>query len=157
MFCCFYCFSVVKEPNFIGEELTILTTAGSDKHQAVALAISAPEVAFYNCRFSGFQDTLYVHTKSQFFHNYIIEGTVDFIFGKAAIVFQNCLILVKLSKPSQVNVLTTDGSSGMANQRGIVIHKSLIGAESANKIWLEDSKNSTYLGRPWSGTYDGNY
>ena len=147
----------MKEPNFIGEELTILTTAGSDKHQAVALAISAPEVAFYNCRFSGFQDTLYVHTKSQFFHNYIIEGTVDFIFGKAAIVFQNCLILVKLSKPSQVNVLTTDGSSGMANQRGIVILKSLIGAESANKIWLEDSKNSTYLGWPWSDTYDGNY
>ena len=147
----------MKEPNFIVEELTILNTAGLDKHQAIALAVSALEVAFYNCRFSGFQDTLYVHTKSQFFHNYIIEGTVDFIFGKVATVFQNCLILVKQSKPSQVNVLTADGSNGMANQRGIVIHKSLIGAKSANKIWLEDSKNSTYLGWPWSDTYDGNY
>ena len=142
----------MKGIGFIGEDLTILNTAGPDKHQAVALAVSALEVAFYNCKFSGFQDTLYVHAGSQFFRNCIIEGTVDFIFGKGAAVFQNCLILVKQSKPGQVNVLTADGSSGMANQRGIVIHKSLIGAVPANKIWLEDSENSTYLGRPWSET-----
>ncbi|KAL0006137.1 hypothetical protein SO802_013698 [Lithocarpus litseifolius] len=74
----------MKGPNFIGEELTILNTAGPDKHQAVALAVSAPEVAFYNYRFSGFQDTLYVHTRSQFFRNCMIKGTVDFIFSKAA-------------------------------------------------------------------------
>ena len=59
---------------------------------------------------------------------------------------------MKQSKPSQVNVLTADGSGGMANQRGIVIHKSLIGAVQANKIWLKDSENSTYLKRPWSDT-----
>ncbi|XP_075658615.1 pectinesterase 3-like [Castanea sativa] len=141
----------MKGPNFIGEELTILNSTGPDKHQAVALVFSA-EVAFYNCRFSGFQDALYVHAGSQFFHNCIIEATIDFIFGKATAVFQNFLILVKQLKPGQVNVLTTNGSNGMANQRGIVIHKSLIGVVPANKIWLEDSKNSTYLGRPWSDT-----
>ncbi|XP_075659721.1 pectinesterase 1-like [Castanea sativa] len=135
--------AAVKGPNFIEEELTILNMAGPDKLQAVALVVSAPEVAFYNCRF---------HIGSQFFRNCIIKGTVDFIFGKVAAVFQNCPILVKQSKPGRVNVLTADGSNGMENQRGIVIHKSLIGAMLANKIWLEDLENSTYLGRPWSDT-----
>ncbi|KAK7822246.1 hypothetical protein CFP56_036646 [Quercus suber] len=71
-----------------------------------------------------------------------IEGTVDFIFDKAT-----------TSKPSQVNVLTVNGSSVMTNDRsenhkGIVIHKSLIGATPTDKLWLENLVNSTYLGRP---------
>ncbi|KAM4108192.1 hypothetical protein ACB094_03G026600 [Castanea mollissima] len=144
--------AAVKGPNFIEAELTILNMAGPDKLQAVALVVSTPEVASYNCRFSGFEYTLHVHIGSQFFRNCIIKGTVDFIFGKVAAVFQNCPILVKQSKPGRVNVLTADGSNGMENQRGIVIHKSLIGAMLANKIWLEDLENSTYLGRPWSDT-----
>ncbi|XP_050277694.1 pectinesterase 3-like [Quercus robur] len=36
----------MKGPNFIGEELTILNMAGPDKHQVVALVVSAPEMAF---------------------------------------------------------------------------------------------------------------
>ena len=74
---------------------------------------------------------------------------------KATAVFQNCLILMKQSKHSQVNILTANGSSVMANDRnenhrGIVIYKSLIGAMPTDKLWLENLVNSTYLGRPWS-------
>ena len=63
------------------------------------------------------------------------------LYYKATAVFQNCLIL-KQSKHSQVNILTANGSSVMANDtnenhRGIVIYKSLIGAMPTDKLWLE--------------------
>lgn len=130
---------------------------GGQVNQAVALAITNIEVAFYKCRFSGFQDTLYVPVGSQFFHNRIIEGMIDFIFDKATAMFKNFLILVKQLKPSQFNVLTANDNSVMANDknenhRGIVIHKSLIGAMPTDKFWLENLVNSNYLGQPWSDT-----
>ncbi|VVA30344.1 PREDICTED: pectinesterase [Prunus dulcis] len=50
--------------------------------QAVALQISGDKVAFYNCKFIGFQDTLYDYKGLHFFKDCYIQGTVDFIFGK---------------------------------------------------------------------------
>lgn len=45
--------------------------------QAVAARIDADKVVFENCRFLGFQDTLYPHGKSsrQYYKNCYIEGT----------------------------------------------------------------------------------
>lgn len=51
--------------------------------------------------------------------------TINFIFGFAPMVFQDCLILVKQS--DQVNVLTADGDSQIP-ARGIIIHRSVIKA-----------------------------
>ncbi|CAN6860985.1 unnamed protein product [Brassica oleracea] len=45
----------------------------------------------------GYQDTLYVHSGRQFFRECNIYDTVDFIFGNAAAVFQNCSILTLLT------------------------------------------------------------
>ena len=60
--------------------------------QAVAVLSEADRLVFKNCRFLGWQDTLYAKNGRQYFENCYIEGHVDFIFGQAAAVFDNCTI-----------------------------------------------------------------
>ena len=50
--------------------------------QAVAIRISGEMAAFYNCNFTGFQDTVCDDKGKHFFKDCYIEGTVDFIFGE---------------------------------------------------------------------------
>jgi len=71
------------------ENLTLENSHGPGI-QAVAVRISADRVQFRNTRFIGAQDTLYIHSGSQYFKDCYIEGTVDFIFGGATAVFENC-------------------------------------------------------------------
>ena len=60
--------------------------------QAVAVLSEADRLVFKNCKFLGWQDTLYAKNGRQYFENCYIEGHVDFIFGQAAAVFDNCTI-----------------------------------------------------------------
>ncbi|XP_042518562.1 pectinesterase 2-like [Macadamia integrifolia] len=75
---------------FIARNMTFENSAGPSKHQAVALRSGSDLSAFYHCSFVGYQDTLYVHSLRQFYRECDIYGTVDFIFGNAAVVLQNC-------------------------------------------------------------------
>ncbi|MED6151767.1 hypothetical protein PIB30_085625, partial [Stylosanthes scabra] len=77
---------------FIGRGITFKNTAGAINHQAVALRSGSDLSVFYQCSFEGYQDTLYVHAAKQFYRECDIYGTVDFIFGDATAVFQNCNI-----------------------------------------------------------------
>ncbi len=58
--------------------------------QAVALLVTGSRVQFPNSRFMGYQDTLYVKGGTQYFRDCFIAGSVDFIFGGATAVFDNC-------------------------------------------------------------------
>lgn len=60
--------------------------------QAVAVLSEADRLVFKNCKFLGWQDTLYAKNGRQYFENCYIEGHVDFIFGQATAVFDNCTI-----------------------------------------------------------------
>ncbi|CAN0902886.1 Pectinesterase 3 [Linum grandiflorum] len=132
---------------FLARDITFQNTAGPSKHQAVALRVGADLAAFYKCDFLAYQDTLYVHSNRQFFINCLVVGTVDFIFGNSAAVFQNCDIHARRPNPGQKNMLTAHGRTDPNQNTGIVIQKSRIGATRD----LQSVKGSfgTYLGRPW--------
>ncbi|XP_062194562.1 pectinesterase-like [Phragmites australis] len=123
-------------------------TAGAEKHQAVALLVQSDRSVFLNCRMDGFQDTLYAHSKAQFYRNCIISGTVDFIFGDAAAVFQNCILVLRRPMDNQQNIATAQGRADAREATGFVLQKCEFTAESA----LRDAGRlaiRNYLGRPW--------
>ncbi|KAK1402434.1 Pectinesterase [Heracleum sosnowskyi] len=75
--------------------ITFENTAGVAANQSVAMASSADRSVFYNCAFKAYQDTLYAQSNRQFYKKCQIYGTLDFIFGNAGAVFQDCKIYVR--------------------------------------------------------------
>ncbi|KAG4146227.1 hypothetical protein ERO13_D05G144000v2 [Gossypium hirsutum] len=138
--------AVVGE-KFLARDITFQNTAGPSKHQAVALRVGSDLSAFYNCDMLAYQDTLYVHSNRQFYVNCLVAGTVDFIFGNAAAVFQNCDIHARKPNSGQKNMVTAQGRTDPNQNTGIVIQKCRIGATSD----LQPVRKNfpTYLGRPW--------
>ncbi|KAK1398851.1 Pectinesterase [Heracleum sosnowskyi] len=132
---------------FVGINMTIRNTAGAIKHQAVALRNSADLSTFYSCSFEGYQDTLYVHSLRQFYRECDIYGTVDFIFGNAAVVLQNCNIYPRLPLDKQFNAITAQGRSDPNQNTGISIQNCNI--TPADDLASSDGTTQTYLGRPW--------
>ncbi|KAK8499476.1 hypothetical protein V6N13_061006 [Hibiscus sabdariffa] len=132
---------------FIAKGITFENSAGPSKHQAVALRSGSDLSAFYKCSFVGYQDTLYVHSLRQFYRECDIYGTVDFIFGNAAAVFQGCNLYARKPDPNQKNIFTAQGREDPNQNTGISILSSKIAA-AADLIPVKSSFK-TYLGRPW--------
>ncbi|KAL2540081.1 putative pectinesterase/pectinesterase inhibitor 59 [Abeliophyllum distichum] len=132
---------------FIARGITFQNTAGANNGQAVAFRSASDLSVFYACGFEGYQDTLFVHAQRQFYKACYIYGTIDFIFGNAAVVLQNCIIYVRKPLVGQVNVITAQGRGDPFQNTGISIHNSRIMAAPDLKPVVGQFK--TYLGRPW--------
>ncbi|CAH8266239.1 unnamed protein product [Arabidopsis lyrata] len=123
-------------------------TAGPMGHQAAAIRVNGDRAVIFNCRFDGYQDTLYVNNGRQFYRNCVVSGTVDFIFGKSATVIQNTLIVVRKGSKGQYNTVTADGNElGLGMKLGIVLQNCRIVPD--RKLTPERLTVATYLGRPW--------
>ncbi|KAL2337535.1 hypothetical protein Fmac_011981 [Flemingia macrophylla] len=131
---------------FIALDITFRNTAGAANHQAVALRSGSDLSVFYRCSFEGYQDTLYVYSDRQFYRECDIYGTVDFIFGNAAVVFQNCNLYAR-NPPNKVNTITAQGRTDPNQNTGISIHNSKVTA--ASDLKASQSSVKTFLGRPW--------
>ncbi|CAN1267153.1 Probable pectinesterase/pectinesterase inhibitor 59 [Linum perenne] len=132
---------------FVARGITFRNTAGPEGWQAVAVRSSSDLAIFYQCSFEAYQDTLFIHSQRQFFRDCHVSGTVDFIFGNAAAVFQNCLIFVRKPMNNQSNYITAQGRLNPFERTGISIHNSKILPAPELKPVLR--KFQTYLGRPW--------
>ncbi|CAL0319508.1 unnamed protein product [Lupinus luteus] len=132
---------------FIARDITFENYAGPDKHQAVALRVGSDHSVIYRCSIIGYQDTCYVHSNRQFFRECDIYGTIDFIFGNAAVVFQNCSLNARKPMAHQKNSITAQNRKDPNQNTGISIHDCQIRPTPD----LEAAKGSyqTYLGRPW--------
>lgn len=118
------------------ENLTIKNTAGR-VGQAVALHVEGDRFIAKNCMLLASQDTLYSATENsrQYYKDCYIEGTTDFIFGEATVVFQNCII------KSLVNSFITAAATRPTQKFGFVFFDCKLIADTAAK--------KVYLGRPW--------
>lgn len=121
---------------FTAENITFENTAGP-VGQAVAVWVGADKVKFINCKFLGFQDTLYTYGKGsrQYFYKCFISGTVDFIFGSATAIFEDCTIYCK--QPGYVTAASTPDTSTY----GYVFKNCRIEGSAP--------EGTVYLGRPW--------
>lgn len=137
----------VSGRGFIARDITFENTAGPAKHQAVALRSDSDLAVFFRCEIRGYQDSLYTHTMRQFFRECTIRGTVDFIFGDATVVFQNCQILAKLGLPNQKNTITAQGRKDPNQPTGFSIQFCNFTADSDLIPFINSTQ--TYLGRPW--------
>lgn len=140
-------FAAVFGEGFVAVNMTFRNTAGAIKHQAVAVRNGANLSAFYRCSFEGYQDTLYVHSMRQFCRDCNIYGTIDYIFGNAAVVFQNCKIYSRLPMLGQINTITAQGRTDPNQNTRMVIQGCKIAA--APDLLAGNCSTVTYLGRPW--------
>ncbi len=133
----FYTYTLkIEADDFVAENLTIENTAGP-VGQAVALHVSGDRCVFRNCILLGHQDTLYTEgeNRRQYFVDCHIQGTTDFIFGEATVLFDDCTI--KNLSDSYI----TAASTAKGKTYGYVFrHCKLIAADGVKKA---------YLGRPW--------
>ncbi|XP_052206893.1 probable pectinesterase/pectinesterase inhibitor 21 [Diospyros lotus] len=129
------------------KNLYVENTAGHEGHQAVALRVGSDRAIVYNCHLDGFQDTLYVHTHRQFYRDCTITGTVDFIFGDSATIFQNCKMIVKKPGPNQDCMVTAQGRKEERAISALVLQNCTITAEPA--FVAAKGEHKAYLGRPW--------
>ncbi|KAH9730556.1 Pectinesterase [Citrus sinensis] len=132
---------------FIAKGITVENSAGPSKHQAVALRSGSDLSAFYKCSFVGYQDTLYVHSLRQFYRECDVYGTVDFIFGNAAVVFQICNLYARKPNANQKNIITAQGREDPNQNTGISILNCKVAA--ASDLIPYQTEFKTYLGRPW--------
>lgn len=113
--------------------------------QAVALALGrgADRVQVHRCTITGYQDTLYVREGRAWFSACRITGSIDFIFGGAAALFEGCEIRSRAT-PGRVAPGYIAAPSTPATQPiGLVFRRCRLTREAG----LRDA--SVYLGRPW--------
>ncbi|PJJ58752.1 pectinesterase family protein [Hymenobacter chitinivorans] len=123
--------------DFSAENITFQNSSGP-VGQAVAVWVAGDKARFKNCRFLGFQDTLYTYGygSRQYYKDCYIEGTVDFIFGSSTAFFEDCTIFCK-----QGGGYVTAASTPDSTRYGYVFQNC--------KITGDAPAGSFMLGRPW--------
>ncbi|KAK6149398.1 hypothetical protein DH2020_016923 [Rehmannia glutinosa] len=124
----------VESDYFCASGITFLNTivaevGGVNGCQAVALRIAGEKAVFYKVRFLGYQDTLLDETGSHYFFQCFIQGSVDFIFGNARSLYQECDISV-----------VGDGYAIAAQHRNSVVEET--GFSFVNLLWYSENMNA---------------
>jgi pectin methylesterase-like acyl-CoA thioesterase len=119
--------------DFYAQDITFENSSGP-VGQALAIFIEGDKAIFNNCRFLGYQDTVYGDKGRQYFKNCNIEGSTDFIFGPSIAVFDQSTI-----HSIRGNYITA-ASTPEGNEFGYVFLNCKLTAEKDVKA---------YLGRPW--------
>ena len=126
-------------PDFFAENITFENTSGP-VGQAVACHVAGDRAVFRRCRFLGFQDTLYTFGENtrEYYEDCYIEGTIDFIFGKATAVFNRCELRSKRTGGFLTAPATPQGSN-----YGYVFYDCKLTADEGVEA------GSVWLSRPW--------
>jgi pectinesterase len=124
----------IDADDFTAENITFENSAGP-VGQALAIRVDGDRAVFRNCRFLGWQDTIFINRGRQYFENCYVEGHVDFIFGAATAFFERCHI-----HALRDGYLTAASTPDYEPFGFVFSHCKITGATPEVK---------TYLGRPW--------
>jgi len=135
---------------------------GTKVGQALAMYADGDHLIFENCRFDGYQDTLFTaplpkkekqaggfkgpkefaprRVGRHLYKDCYIAGNVDFIFGGAVAYFENCEIFMK-SRNNPVSGYVTAPSTFEGQKYGYVFNHC--------RFTGDCPRESAYLGRPW--------
>lgn len=154
----------VEGLDFIAQNLTIINSAGSGEKagQCIALYVDSEKSTFNNCHLLGHQDTLFLAPLplevketggfkgpgenrarvmgQHYFKDCHIEGDVDFIYGGAQALFDNCEIY-SLSKDTNINGYITAPCTPENEKAGFVFFQCKFKSNCKNE--------TVYIGRPW--------
>lgn len=128
----------IKGHDFQADNITFENSAAPREvvAQAVALSVEADRCTFRHCRFLGHQDTLYANNGREYYRDCFISGDVDFIFGNATAVFENCEI-----QSVGKGYVTAQSRTDSTQTTGYVfVDCRLTGIAPSQSV---------YLGRPW--------
>ncbi|MEV7017675.1 pectinesterase family protein [Streptomyces sp. NPDC093991] len=122
--------------------------------QAVAVKVMGDRSSFFDCRFLGHQDTLYADSASpataarQYFARCYAEGDVDFVFGRATAVFEDCHFrtLLRPDLSSAPFGFVFAPSTAVTAPRGFLVTRSRISSEAPDGFYK--------LARPWVPSSD---
>ncbi|KAK1274089.1 Pectinesterase QRT1 [Acorus gramineus] len=108
---------------------------GEKGMQAVALRVSADKAMFLDCRILGSQDTLFDHNGRHYYLDCFIQGSIDFIFGDAKSLYQECTLH---SVATSYGAIAASQRNSMAQDSGFSFFHCQL-----------DGHGSLYLGRAW--------
>ncbi|KAM1813214.1 hypothetical protein ACFX11_027047 [Malus domestica] len=130
---------------FIARDIGFQNTAGPQGEQALALYIASDHSVLYRCSVLGYQGTLYALAFRQFYKECDIYGTIDFIFGNAAAVFQSFNLVLRKNKG--YNAILANGRTDPGQKTGFSVQNCRI--VPSLDFSLVKHSYSSYLGRPW--------
>lgn len=131
---------IINADDFSAAHITFENTTG-DAPQALAINVSGDRASFKNCRFLGGQDTFLSYNSKypQSLYKCYIEGVVDFIFGNAKTVFDECTIYPRDRVDNQASSYIT--ASNTRESKGFLFRNCEIIANRGTTKYV--------LGRPW--------
>ncbi|KAK1317581.1 putative pectinesterase 29 [Acorus calamus] len=135
----------VNADNFVAKNIKFKNTYNLGEKpghitQAVAVLVGGDKAAFYNCAFEGVQDTLCDFQGQHYFRDCYIKGGMDFIFGQAQSVYENCNLNAIGGSWGNHGYVTAQGRGAATDENGFVFKWCNITA---------DKDNTIYLGRAW--------
>lgn len=128
----------IEANDFTAENISFENSYGPGS-QAVAVRVTSDRIIFRHCRFLGYQDTLYIkaHNGRHYFADCLIEGAVDFIFGRSTAVFENCEI-----RSTGKGYITASSTEPDTRWGYLFTNCTLTAADGVEP-------GTVYLGRPW--------
>ncbi|PHU01742.1 hypothetical protein BC332_31529 [Capsicum chinense] len=139
----------VSGQGFVAKDIAFENSAGPSKKQAVALRVSAEMAVIHNCQIDGYQSTLMAHVGRQFYRDCSISGTIDFVFGDAVAVFQNCKLIARKPEESQTQAITIAAQERIepSGTGAFIFQNCTVTAEPALAA-VKPAVNKVFLGRP---------
>ncbi|SHI28325.1 pectinesterase family protein [Streptomyces sp. 3214.6] len=122
--------------------------------QAVAIKVQGDRSAFHHCRFLGHQDTLYADSIAlgvfarQYYAHCYAEGDVDFVFGRATAVYEQCHFrtLNRTDLAAAPYGFVFAPSTAGANPLGYLVSRSRVSSAAPDAFYE--------LARPWVPSSD---